>query len=169
MTGIREKMSLIIAVFLMACLITGIIFFSIRLARLQPVEIQLQEVNPVAATGDITINGAVSRPGIYSSRAGDTLSALVSAAGVSDNAYTARLSIYVPEKGESARPQKVDLNRAAAWLLQALPGIGEGKARLIVDYRTQHGPFRSIDDLLRIEGFGKSVVDKVRDYATVED
>ena len=169
MTGIREKMWLIIAVFLIFCLVTGIFFFSIRLSRLQPVEITLKEVNQVAAAGDITISGAVSRPGIYSSRAGDTLSALVSATGVSDNADTARLAIYVPEKGESARPQKVDLNRAASWLLQALPGIGEGRARLIVDYRTQNGPFRSIDDLLKIEGFGKSVVDKVRDYATVED
>ncbi len=75
----------------------------------------------------------------------------------------------MPEKGESARPQKVDLNRADAWLLQALPGIGEGRARLIVDYRTKNGPFRSVDDLLKIGGFGKSVVDKVRDYATVED
>ena len=169
MTGIREKMSLIIAVFLIVCLITGIVFFSIRLARLQPLEIKLKEVNPVAAAGDITISGAVSRPGTYFSRAGDTLSALVSAAGVSDNADTAHLSVYVPEKGELIRPQKVDLNRAGEWLLQALPGIGEGRARLIVDYRTKNGSFRSIEDLLKIEGFGKSVVDKVRDYATVGD
>ena len=169
MTGIREKMSIIIAVFLLACLITGIIFFSIRLARLQPAEIMLKDVNPVATEGDITISGAVSRPGIYAARTGDTLSALVSAAGVSDNADITRLSVYVPEKGESARPQKVDVNRAGAWLLQALPGIGEGRARLIVDYRTRNGPFRSVDDLLKIEGFGKSVVDKIRDYATVED
>jgi competence protein ComEA len=169
MTGIREKMWLIIAVFLIACLVTGIIFFSMRLSRLQPVEIALKQVNPVAAAGNITISGAVSRPGAYAARAGDTLSALVSAAGVSDNADTARLSIYVPVKGEAARPQKVDLNRAEVWLLQALPGIGEGRARLIIDYRTRNGPFRSIDDLLKIEGFGKSVVDKVRDYATVGD
>ncbi|MCX6001452.1 MAG: ComEA family DNA-binding protein [Chloroflexi bacterium] len=169
MTGIREKMSLIIAVFLIVCLITAMIFFSFRLARLQPVEIKLEEVNPMAAAGDITIRGAVSRPGTYTSRAGDTLSSLVSAAGISDNADTTRLSVYVPEKGESARPQKVDLNRADAWMLQALPGIGEGRARLIVDYRTKNGPFRSVDDLLKIGGFGKSVVDKVRDYATVED
>jgi competence protein ComEA len=169
MTGIREKMLLIIAVFLIVCLITGMIFFSIRLARLQPVEIKLKEVNPMAAAVNITVGGAVSRPGIYASRAGDTLSAVVSAAGVSDNADTAHLVIYVPEKGEAIRPQKVDLNRAGAWMLQALPGIGEGRARLIVDYRTKNGPFRSVEDLLKIEGFGKSVVDKVRDYATVED
>lgn len=169
MTGIREKMWLIIAVFLTFCLVTGIIFFSIRLSHLQPVEITLKEVNPVAAAGDITINGAVSRPGTYAAHAGDTLSALVSAAGVSDNADTIHLAIYVPEKGEITRPQKVDLNRAETWLLQALPGIGEGRARLIVDYRTGNGPFRSVDDLLKIEGFGKTVVDKIRDYATVGD
>jgi competence protein ComEA len=169
MTGIREKMWLIIAVFLVLCLITGIIFFSIRLSRLQPAEITLDDMKRPNVSGDISISGAVARPGIYATRAGDTLTALVSAAGVSDNADTARLSIYVPGKGELARPQKVDLNRAETWLLQALPGIGEGRARLIVDYRARNGPFRSIDDLLKIEGFGKSTVDKIRDYATVED
>ena len=169
MAGIREKMSLIIAVFLLVCLITGLIFFSLRLARLKPTEIILKEANPAAESGDITISGAVSRPGIYTARTGDTLSALVAAAGVSDKADTTRLSVYVPEKGELDQPQKVDLNRAGAWLLQALPGIGEGRARLIVDYRTRKGPFRSIDGLLEIEGFGKSTVDKLRDYATIED
>lgn len=169
MADTREKMSLIIAVFLLACLITGITLFSIRLARLQPAEIILEEVNPAAGSGDITVSGAVSRPGTYPARAGDTLSSLVSAAGISDTADTTRLSIYVPEKGETVQPQKVDLNRADAWLLQALPGIGEGRARLIVDYRTRNGPFRSVDGLLEIEGFGKSIVDKIRGYTTVED
>lgn len=169
MSDIRGKMSLIIAIFLVACLITGIIFFSLRLAHLQPVEINLKEANRAASAGDVTISGSVCRPGTYPARAGDTLSALVSAAGISDNADTSRLSIYVPEKGESARPQKVDINRADEWLLQALPGIGAGRARLIADYRSRNGPFRSVDDLLKIEGFGKSVVDKVRDYATIGD
>jgi len=169
MTGIREKMWLIIAVFLALCLITGIIFFSIRLSRLQPAEITLDDMKRPNVSGDISISGAVARPGIYATRAGDTLTALVSAAGVSDNADTAHIKIYVPAKGETVPNQKVDLNRADAWLLQALPGIGEGKARLIVDYRTKHGPFRSLDDMLKIEGFGKSTVDRIRDFATVGD
>jgi competence protein ComEA len=169
MTGFREKMWLIIAVFLAACLVTGLVFFSMRLSRLQPAEIALKETARIAGGGDVVITGAVARPGIYTTHAGDTLSAVTSSAGISDNADTSLMSIYVPFKGETVRPQKVDLNRAEVWLLQALPGIGEGKARLIVEYRAKNGPFRSVDDLLKIEGFGKTIVDRVRCCVTVED
>jgi len=167
MTGIREKMWLIIAAFLAVCLITGIVFFCIRLSNLHPTEILLSESRQADINGDVYICGSVARPGIYTTRPGDTLAALVSAAGISDNADISGISIHVPANGEMARPQKVDLNRAESWLLQALPGIGEGKAAQIVDYRLKNGPFRSVDDLLKIKGFGKSVVDNVRGFVSI--
>jgi competence protein ComEA len=162
MTGIREKMWLIIAAFLAVCLITGIVFFCIRLSNLRPAELFLSESRQADISGDVYVFGSVARPGIYATQPGDTLTALVSAAGVSDNADISAISIRVPAKGETSLPQKVDLNRAEAWLLQALPGIGEGRAALIVDYRVKNGPFHGVDDLLKIKGFGKSVVDNVR-------
>jgi competence protein ComEA len=167
MTGIREKMWLIIAAFLIVCLVTGIVFFCIRLSNLQPTEIILSESRQADISGDVYVCGSVARPGIYATQPGDTLTALVSAAGISDNADVGGISIRVPAKGESAQPQKVDLNRADTWLLQALPGIGEGRAALIVDYRVKNGPFRSVDDLLKIKGFGKSVVDNVRVFVSI--
>jgi len=167
MTGIREKMWLIIAAFLAVCLITGIVFFCIRLSNLQPSEIILSDTRQANVSGDVYIGGSVARPGIYATQPGDTLTALVSAAGVSDNADIGAISIHVPAKGETTRPQKVDLNRADSWLLQALPGIGEGKSAQIVDYRVKNGPFRSVDDLLKIKGFGKSVVDGVRGFVSI--
>jgi competence protein ComEA len=167
MTGIREKMWLIIAAFLAVCLITGIVFFCIRLANLQPTEIILSESRQADISGDVYVYGSVARPGIYAAQPGDTLTALVSAAGVSDNADVSAISIRVPAMGENILPQMVDLNRAETWLLQALPGIGEGRAALIVDYRLKNGPFRSVDDLLKIKGFGKSVVDNVRGFVCI--
>ncbi|MBN1689777.1 MAG: ComEA family DNA-binding protein [Dehalococcoidia bacterium] len=166
MTGIREKMWLIIAALLAFCLITGIVFFFIRLSNLQPAEIILSDFKQADINGDVCISGSVARPGIYATRPGDTLTALISAAGISDDAYVGGISIYVPAKGETDRPQKVDINRADSWLLQALPGIGEGKATQIIDYRTANGPFRSVDDLLKIKGFGKSAVDGLRSFAS---
>ena len=68
-----------------------------------------------------------------------------------------------------AKAPLVDINSATQAELKALPGIGEGKARMIVDYRTKNGPFRSVDDLGKIEGFGKSTVDKVKGFAAVGD
>lgn len=41
-------------------------------------------------------------------------------------------------------------------------GIGENEASRLVDYRSEHGPFRSIDDLMNVPGFGPSTVDKLK-------
>jgi len=169
MQELREKMWLIIAFFLGVSLITDAIYLCIMVAQHQPAEIALADTKPAVISGDIFIGGAVARPGIYSARCDDTLTSLVSSAGPSTNADTSHISIVIPDKTAASQPQKVNLNRAESWLLQALPGIGEGKARMIIDYRTKNGPFRSVDDLAKIEGFGKSIVDKVKDYAVVGD
>lgn len=42
-----------------------------------------------------------------------------------------------------------------------LPGIGETLAGRIVEYRQEHGPFSSVDDLLAIPGIGEGVVDRI--------
>lgn len=169
MQGLREKMWLIIALFLLVSLITGGTFLAMKLSQLQPVEIDLAETKTTPISGDVYIGGAVARPGIYSARSDDTLTSLVTTAGLAPNADVEHISILVASKSSSSLPQKINLNRAEAWLLQALPGIGEGRARMIIDYRTRNGPFRSVDDLGKIEGFGKSIVDRVRDYASVGD
>jgi competence protein ComEA len=66
-------------------------------------------------------------------------------------------------------PQKIDINRAEQWLLEALPGIGATLAGNIIDYRQQNGPYHSIEDLLKVNGIGESTLGKIRDYITVYD
>lgn len=169
MSSFLQKYWLIIAAILLISLIAGIVALSVRMSGLQPVEITLRDSVTYPATGDIYISGAVIRPGIYQVRGDDTLTTIISSAGILDKADLSKLRIYVPEKGEFSPPQKVNLNTAEAWLLQALPGIGEGKASAIIDYRVENGHFCSVDDLLKIDGFGKSIVDKIRDFVTVGD
>ncbi|MEV5571445.1 ComEA family DNA-binding protein [Spirillospora sp. NPDC052269] len=48
----------------------------------------------------------------------------------------------------------LDLNTATAEQLDQLPGVGPVLARRIIDYRTQHGPFRSVDQLQEVPGIG---------------
>jgi len=79
------------------------------------------------------------------------------------------IRIHVPEIGKSQPPQRISLNRAEVWLLEALPGIGQGRAQSIADYRNEHGHFRRVEDLLKVEGIGSSTLDKIRDLITVED
>jgi competence protein ComEA len=61
------------------------------------------------------------------------------------------------------------LNRATAEQLQELPGIGPVLAARIVEERHSHGPFRSVDELLRVRGIGPKTLAKVRPYVHVAD
>lgn len=57
----------------------------------------------------------------------------------------------------------ININTAdVETLAHELNGIGQKRARAIVAYREQHGPFKSIDDLLNIKGIGKKILDKNR-------
>ena len=53
----------------------------------------------------------------------------------------------------------VNINTASAQeIAQALYGIGNNKARAIVDYRKQHGNFKSMHELARVKGIGKGII-----------
>ncbi|MFE2043415.1 helix-hairpin-helix domain-containing protein [Streptomyces sp. NPDC059477] len=67
----------------------------------------------------------------------------------------------VPGPGASAAP--VSLNSATPEQLDALPGVGPVLARHIVDYRTQHGGFRSVDELREVNGIGDRRFADLRD------
>jgi competence protein ComEA len=58
----------------------------------------------------------------------------------------------------------VDINRASTEEFQKLPGIGPKLAQQIVDYRTKHGPFRRVEDLLIIKGIGNKKWEALRPY-----
>ena len=68
---------------------------------------------------------------------------------------------------ESAPTQLVDLNTAGVDELTTLPGIGERLAKRIVDYRTEHGPFESLEALMEVSGIGEKKLEELRDYVTV--
>ena len=61
---------------------------------------------------------------------------------------------------------KPSLSAATAEELDALPGVGPVTAQRIVDYRTEHGPFRSVDDLDAVPGIGPTRVEQLRELVT---
>jgi len=61
----------------------------------------------------------------------------------------------------------VNLNTATRDELIALPGIGPAKAQAILDYRTQHGGFKSVDELKDVKGIGARRFEKLKPELTV--
>ena len=59
-------------------------------------------------------------------------------------------------------PAIVDLNTADLTLLDALPGVGPGRARAIVGYREANGPFHAVQELARVPGFGPAALAKLQ-------
>jgi len=62
----------------------------------------------------------------------------------------------------------LDLNEATQEELEALPGIGPGKAEEILAYRDAFGPFVSIEDLLEVDGIGQKTLDSLRDFLIIK-
>ena len=164
-----DRFYLFVTVFLVVAAIVGGVMLAVQHSRSQPVEIVLSQTEPPELSGELYIGGAVANPGIYALKEGDTLQALLSDAGIEPDADLSHIELYIPREGEAELPQKIDINRAEPWLLEALPGIGEVLAQRIVDYRSENGPFRRIEDLLQVEGIGPATLEKIKDYITVLD
>ena len=136
----------------------------------------------------IHVVGAVRRPGLYrlaeGARAADAvtlaggpttnadLEAIDLAAPIADgqqvavprreDAGASPTPASPPGAGLAARMGPVHLNTATVEQLDALPGIGPSTAQKIVDYRQEHGSFRSVDELDAIPGIGLAKIDQLR-------
>ncbi len=155
-------------ILLIAVIITGGIIAWSRYHPPHTIEISLPPSPQFQ--GEVYLGGAVSNPGFYPLKSDDSLEALIQVAGgTTDNADLTQLKLYIPGVGEKQQPQKIDLNRAEAWLLIALPGIGETLAQRIIVYRQQNGDFGSITEITKVEGIGPDTYEQIKNLITVAD
>ena len=165
MTKSTKYWTLIIFLLIVIIIVGSLVTWS-RYSRSQPIEISLSA--PQELQGEVYIGGAVNNPGFYPLKVGDTVDDIIRAAGgTTAEADTSQLNLYIPRADEEELPQKVDLNRAEAWLLQALPGIGEVRAQAIIDYRQQSGGFRHTNELTKVEGIGTTIYERIEHLITV--
>jgi competence protein ComEA len=151
-------------------------------------------VPPVTVT--VHVAGHVAHPGVYAVPTGGRVADVVVAAGGAASGadleqinLAAKVSdgerIYVPAKGEAvpavvgaAAPGAatggakgatgpLDLNTATAEQLEALPGVGPATSKAILAYRTSHGRFRSVTELLEVPGIGPAKLEAVRPLVRV--
>lgn len=67
----------------------------------------------------------------------------------------------------STESKKVNINTATVEELTLLPGIGKSLAQRIVEYRTENGPFRRIEDLGNVSGIGQKKLEGLWEYIAV--
>jgi competence protein ComEA len=139
----------------------------------------------------VHVSGAVVSPGVYSlphgSRVNDAillavpldeadLDALNLAALISDGQKIAvpkigevlsDISLQTTEGVSVTGRGKVNLNTASSAELETLPGIGPATAQKIIDYRTQHGAFNSVEDLNNVSGIGPKKFEDIKDLVSV--
>ena len=133
----------------------------------------------------VYLTGAVHEPGVYVLPEGARLyEAVLRAGGLSRDADLSMINearfltdgehIHVPRVGESLpssaedpKTQVIDINKEGPDRLMLLPGIGEAKAQAIVRYRTQNGPFSSIEDIMNVSGIGKALFEQIKDRIKV--
>ncbi|WP_417138514.1 helix-hairpin-helix domain-containing protein [Paratractidigestivibacter faecalis] len=137
----------------------------------------------------VHVDGCVASPGVYELAGPDLRvnDAVEAAGGLLPEADTSQMNlaaglsdgqkVLVParaEKGAAAAApgggaasqtdagSLVNINLATADQLQALSGVGEATARAIVEDREAHGPFSSVEDLMRVSGIGQKKFDKLK-------
>jgi competence protein ComEA len=115
----------------------------------------------------VNISGEVAHPGLYALDASSSLSDMLRVALGDNQAIPNAVSLVIGDGSQGDSQQRVDLNHADAWLLDALPGIGPDRAQAIVDFRARNGPFSSVEELLLVPGFGNATVDAVKELVTV--
>ena len=69
--------------------------------------------------------------------------------------------------GAGGPPPLIDLNTATLEQLDTLPGVGPATAQAILTYRTRHGRFRSVTELLQVPGIGPAKLEAVRPLVKV--
>lgn len=63
---------------------------------------------------------------------------------------------------------QININSATAEELEKLNGIGAVKAKAIVEYREKNGDFNNVEDLLKVDGIGKGILEKIKSEVVVE-
>ena len=137
----------------------------------------------------VHICGAVINPGVYQVPAGTRVyQALELAGGSSDDAYLSGINladkladgqkVYIPYEGENAegilstdsgdvQSVMININTASEAELMTLPGIGQSRAKDIINYRVKNGLFESIDDIMKVSGIKEAAFEKIKDLIKV--
>jgi competence protein ComEA len=69
---------------------------------------------------------------------------------------------------DTSTGEKININAASLEALTTLSGIGQVIGQRIIDYRTEHGNFATIEQIIDVKGIGPVTFEKIKDHITVE-
>lgn len=145
----------------------------------------------------VDIGGAVTKPGVYKVNTGTRLFQVIEmAGGLLGNAITDDINqakevfdgekVIIPDETSqkistegsnennrnygnnmSEANGKININSADSATLQEIPGIGPSKADKIIEYRTNVGPFKTIEDIKNISGIGDKTFETIKEFIIV--
>jgi len=194
--GLTRRQILVLGVGLLGFLaLVGTRLARTGTAEQQPRAAALQPFKAAPAPASrlvVDVVGAVRRPGLYRLHDGARIAdAVRRAGGATRRANVALINLAAPlvdgmqivvpaqvaaapgsapanvgATGVAASAVKVSLSSATTEQLDSLPGIGPVTAQKIVDWRTAHGPFRSVDALDEVPGIGPAKIEQLRDLVT---
>ncbi|WP_018887965.1 ComEA family DNA-binding protein [Paenibacillus massiliensis] len=116
-----------------------------------------EQIEPKAQEANNSDKGEHPTPSIIVGEAAGAKEAVQNTATITETSPT-ELGVNVIADG------KINVNTASLAQLMELPGIGEKKAQAIMDYRTQHGAFRQVEDLENVKGIGPKMLEKMKPY-----
>ena len=147
--------------------------------------VALEAEEPVSRQVVVHVVGAVANPGLYRLDEGSRIDdAIRKAGGATPKAALDLVNlaapvadgqqVLVPRKGQAgaagAAPdgpagagQRIHLNTATLEQLDSLPGVGPVTAQGILDYRTEHGAFQSVDELDAVPGIGPARLERLKE------
>jgi competence protein ComEA len=126
----------------------------------------------------VHLSGEITYPDVYEVKQGMRLKELINlAGGFTENADVKmvnlalllddQMKITIPKIIEATDKNEteagmININTADYTLLMKLDGIGEVKAKAIVAYREKHGPFKTIEEIMRVNGIGIKTFEKIK-------
>ena len=132
----------------------------------------------------VYVSGAVMKPGVVAMKKTERVEQAIAVCGGPlpqadlSNVNLAQplkdgMQIRVPERADAGGSAatlaeadgKIHINTADEKKLDELPGVGPIMAKRIVEYRNEHGPFESVEDLAKIRGIGVEKLEKIREKA----
>ena len=177
------------------CLLIGILLFFSGCGKdtLEYVDIKADRQNTIETgyvsetveikdTVKVHVCGEVQFPGVYTLYSGSRVDeAVKQAGGFTFKADTTSINlakeindgeqIYIPSfeeiADETGKDGLININKADVEKLCTIPGIGETRAKQIIEYRKKNGSFQKIEDIMNVAGIKEGTFEKIAPYITV--